>query len=292
MLINPWLSGAILALSLTNTILLFWLGLTVLLNTDRRSLGLYLAGGALLLGGLFFLSHSAIVSLGSALRLQELELWWRAGWIPVTCLPFAWYSVMLWYGGYWEPQSPLRPRHRPYAPRPHGVHQQHDGRCAVCECRGHRERRVTDGLRVDGHPVGSRQKRGAYVLHRPDAASDDDRHEHVGARPPDDGRQGVAAHERCVGVDVQQLVGTVGVVGARQVVRIADRPLPLHGDTLDDARALHIQARHDARHHGISSMSVSSRVDVHHTHNARRNLIAWPSAACSIRGLPEAPRVT
>jgi two-component sensor histidine kinase len=112
MLINPWLSGAILALSLTNTILLFWLGLTVLLNTDRRNLGLYLAGGALLLGGLFFLSHSAIVSLGSTLRLQELELWWRTGWIPVTCLPFAWYSVMLWYGGYWEPESPLRPRHR------------------------------------------------------------------------------------------------------------------------------------------------------------------------------------
>jgi two-component sensor histidine kinase len=112
MLINPWLSGAILAISLTNTILLFWLGLTVLLNTDRRGLGLYMAGGALLLGGLFFLSHTAIISLGSALRIQDLELWWRAGWVPVTCLPFAWYSVMLWYSGYWEPDSPLRPRHR------------------------------------------------------------------------------------------------------------------------------------------------------------------------------------
>jgi two-component sensor histidine kinase len=114
MLINPWLSGAILAISLTNTILLFWLGLTVLLNTDRRSFGLYFAGGVLLLGGLFFLSHTAIISLGSAFRLQDVELWWRAGWIPITCLPFAWYSVMLWYSGYWELNSPLRPRHRPW----------------------------------------------------------------------------------------------------------------------------------------------------------------------------------
>ena len=109
---NPWLNALILAISLANTILLFWLGLTVLLNTERRTPGLYLAGGALLLAGAFFLSHTAIVGFGQSLHLQDLDLWWRVGWIPVTCLPFAWYAVMLWYGGYWEPESPLRLRHR------------------------------------------------------------------------------------------------------------------------------------------------------------------------------------
>ena len=109
---NPLLNAFVLAISLTNTILLFWLGLTVLLNTEYRTPGLFLAGGALLLAGTFFLSHTAIISFGQTLRLQDLDLWWRAGWIPVTCLPFAWYAVMLWYGGYWEPKSPLRIRHR------------------------------------------------------------------------------------------------------------------------------------------------------------------------------------
>jgi len=107
-----WLNASILAVSLANTILLTWLGLTVLLNTERRTPGLYLAGGALLLAGAFFLSHTAIISFGQSLLLRDIDLWWRAGWIPVTCLPFAWYAVMLWYGGYWEPESTIRQRHR------------------------------------------------------------------------------------------------------------------------------------------------------------------------------------
>jgi signal transduction histidine kinase len=42
-----------------------------------------------------------------------LELWWRLGWLPVLMLPFAWYLVMLWYGGCWERRpSPLWRRQR------------------------------------------------------------------------------------------------------------------------------------------------------------------------------------
>jgi hypothetical protein len=52
----PW---AQFSVSLFNTILLLWLGLTVFLNAQNRSWGTYLASGGLLLGGTFFLAHSA-----------------------------------------------------------------------------------------------------------------------------------------------------------------------------------------------------------------------------------------
>ena len=55
------LEWATLAVSLFNTILLLWLGFTVLLNAERRNLGIWLAGGGLLLGGAFFLSHSMLL---------------------------------------------------------------------------------------------------------------------------------------------------------------------------------------------------------------------------------------
>ena len=43
-----FLDWAIMAVSLFNTILLLWLGLTVLLNAERRTWGVWLAGGGLL----------------------------------------------------------------------------------------------------------------------------------------------------------------------------------------------------------------------------------------------------
>ena len=55
------LDGAILAISLFNTMLLVWLGLTVLLNAERHTLGIWMAGCGLLMGGAFFLSHSVLV---------------------------------------------------------------------------------------------------------------------------------------------------------------------------------------------------------------------------------------
>ena len=30
------------------------------------------------------------------------EFWWRVGWVPVLFLPFAWYTLMRWYAGYWN----------------------------------------------------------------------------------------------------------------------------------------------------------------------------------------------
>lgn len=106
-----FLDWATLTISLINTILTLWLGLTVLLNAERRTLGIWLAGGGLLLGAAFFFSHSAILGLGQ--MPYRADLWWRLGWIPVILAPSAWYVVMLWYAGFWEEgQASIRSRHR------------------------------------------------------------------------------------------------------------------------------------------------------------------------------------
>lgn len=96
------LDGAILAVSLFNTMLLVWLGLTVLLNAERHTLGIWLAGCGLLMGGAFFLSHSVLVGQDMDFFSPSLNFWWHAGWLPVTFSPLAWYGVMLWYSGYWD----------------------------------------------------------------------------------------------------------------------------------------------------------------------------------------------
>lgn len=108
-----WLNWAMMAVSLTNAILMFWLGLTVLLNAERRTWGAWIAGGGLLLGGVFFISHSAILGYGFNIYSLGVNFWWQIGWIPVVALPFVWYIVMLWYSGYWDSdRTPLYNRQR------------------------------------------------------------------------------------------------------------------------------------------------------------------------------------
>ena len=69
------LGGLMMAVSLANAILLIWLGLTVLLNSERRTWGMWLAGGSLLTGGAFFLIQSAVAGRGPSMP-------WR---VPSTC---------------------------------------------------------------------------------------------------------------------------------------------------------------------------------------------------------------
>jgi len=107
------LDWAILAVSLFNTMLMTWLGLTLLLNAERRRWGVWLAGGGLLLGGAFFVSHSAILGYDMATLGPGLDFWWHVGWVPVILLPWAWYGVILWYAGFWDDrQAALYRRHR------------------------------------------------------------------------------------------------------------------------------------------------------------------------------------
>jgi signal transduction histidine kinase len=109
------LDWATMTVSLFDTLLLLWLGLTVLLNAERRTWGIWLAGGGMLMGGLFFVSHSAILGHGSTQLSRGMEFWWRAGWLPVVGAPLAWYAVVLWYSGFWgDPRARLHRRQRPW----------------------------------------------------------------------------------------------------------------------------------------------------------------------------------
>ncbi|HLF90504.1 MAG TPA: hypothetical protein VI451_16265, partial [Anaerolineales bacterium] len=106
----------ILSISLFNTILLLWLGLTVLLNAERRDWGVWLIGGGLLLGAFFFVSHTAIFGIGlGVFTTASIDFWWRAGWPALVFNPLAWYIAILWYAGYWDdPNSAIHRRQRPW----------------------------------------------------------------------------------------------------------------------------------------------------------------------------------
>ncbi len=94
------LNWAVLAVSFFNTILLFWLGLMVLLVGNRCSAGVWLTAGGLLLGALFFTSHSAILGRGLASTSFGMDFWWWVSWMPAITAPLAWYGAMLWHSGY------------------------------------------------------------------------------------------------------------------------------------------------------------------------------------------------
>jgi len=112
---NWVLNWAIMAVSLFNTILLIWLGLTVLLNAERRTWGLWLAGGVILLGGVFFMIHTIILGHGLNTFGRSIDFWWRVGWVPVVTIPYVWYVVVLWYSGFWDRfGAKLNRRHYPW----------------------------------------------------------------------------------------------------------------------------------------------------------------------------------
>ncbi len=99
---NLFLDWATMAVSLANVVMQLWLGLTILLNAERRTWGVWLSSAGLLLGAAFFVSHSAILGYGPDLFSTSLNLWWQIGWLPVLALPLVWYVIMLWYAGYWN----------------------------------------------------------------------------------------------------------------------------------------------------------------------------------------------
>ena len=112
---NGALDWAILTISVFNTILLLWLGLALLLTAERRGPALVLAGGGLLLGGAFFLSHSAILGRGLRYSGPWMDFWWHLAWLPAVFAPLAWYLIMLWYAGFWDdPRSALHRQQRPF----------------------------------------------------------------------------------------------------------------------------------------------------------------------------------
>jgi signal transduction histidine kinase len=107
----PLIDVLALTSSLFNTLLLFWLGLTVLFNAESRSWGVLLAASGLLVGAVFFLGHSVLLIQGAGSLIDTFGFWWNAGWLPLIAAPLSWYLLMLWYGGYWDARdSALRRR--------------------------------------------------------------------------------------------------------------------------------------------------------------------------------------
>ncbi|MEI8130852.1 MAG: hypothetical protein WCG34_00365 [Leptolinea sp.] len=112
---QPMLDWPAVTLSLFNAFLLLWLGFTILFESDHRSLGIWLAADGLFLGAAFFIAHSAILENVIQMTFPEINFWWQAGWWPVILSPIAWYSVILWYAGYWDdPSSRLHLRQAPW----------------------------------------------------------------------------------------------------------------------------------------------------------------------------------
>jgi hypothetical protein len=112
---QPALDWPAVTLSLFNAFILFWLGFTLLFESERKSLGNWLAADGLFLGAAFFIAHSAILENGMRMTFPGINFWWQAGWWPVILSPFAWYSVILWYAGYWDnPSSQMHKRQAPW----------------------------------------------------------------------------------------------------------------------------------------------------------------------------------
>ena len=106
---------ALVSVSLFNTVLLLWLGLTLFLQADRRDPGVLLAGSGFLLGSLFFISHSALLLSTSWDVTRSNTLWLAVAMLPLLILPYVWYVVLLNNAGYWIPgPDNLRRRHRPW----------------------------------------------------------------------------------------------------------------------------------------------------------------------------------
>jgi signal transduction histidine kinase len=93
------LNWSVTAISTFNMIALIWLGLTVILNTERPRWGTWVVGGGLLLAGLFFTAHTAAVARLPQELIGELPLWWRVIWVPFVGGPYLWYLVMAWHAG-------------------------------------------------------------------------------------------------------------------------------------------------------------------------------------------------
>jgi len=87
------------ALALFDTVALLWLGMTVVLNAERRHVGTWLTGGGLLIGGFGTAAHLARLGAEGPLPFSVLADWWRLTWFPFAGAPYLWYAVLAWYAG-------------------------------------------------------------------------------------------------------------------------------------------------------------------------------------------------
>jgi two-component sensor histidine kinase len=99
---NKYLDILLLTFSIFNVIILFGLSLTVFLTSETKKLGVKIASLGLFSGGLFFIFHTIIITLDNKIFNTKIDYLWFFSWILLIILPYAWYSLILWYLGFWE----------------------------------------------------------------------------------------------------------------------------------------------------------------------------------------------
>ena len=96
----PLVAWAARALTFFNVLVLLWLGLTVVLTAERRSVGTWLTGGGLLLGGVCSIARASAQAAQPIAAMAPLDLWWRASWLPFAGASYLWSVVLVWYAGH------------------------------------------------------------------------------------------------------------------------------------------------------------------------------------------------
>ncbi|HTP09952.1 MAG TPA: ATP-binding protein [Anaerolineae bacterium] len=87
------------AVSLFNTVLLLWLGLTVLLTGDRRKPATIAGGVGLLLGALFFMGHTLLIAHTVDFFGGGVNIVWRVMWFVLVVAPYFWGLAIFYYAG-------------------------------------------------------------------------------------------------------------------------------------------------------------------------------------------------
>lgn len=105
---SPALNFLLQFISLFNAMLLLWLGPSIALHAERPRWFIWLAGGAVMMAGLFFVLHSIILASSIGAILADVRVWWLVGWLPLLFLPASWYGMTLWYSGYVNLEIPTR----------------------------------------------------------------------------------------------------------------------------------------------------------------------------------------
>jgi signal transduction histidine kinase len=95
----PLVVWAARALTFFNVLVLLWLGLTILLNAERRHLATWLTGGGLLLGGACSVARASAQTAQPIELFGPIDIWWRASWLPFAGAAYLWTVVLIWYAG-------------------------------------------------------------------------------------------------------------------------------------------------------------------------------------------------
>lgn len=87
------------AVSLFNTVILLWLGLTVILTGDRRKPATIAGSAGLLLGALFFMGHTLIIGHSVDIGGRGVNTVWKVMWVAAITAPYFWGLSIFYYSG-------------------------------------------------------------------------------------------------------------------------------------------------------------------------------------------------